>query len=83
MDIEELSERQRLERKGAIARRAEREQSPMQVGVVTRLGDSPAVAIKGGSPVAATNLGGVLRLGQTVIVQSDGNNYWIRGNESL
>ena len=83
MDIAELAERQRLERQRASVRRTQREQSPMQTGVVTRLGDSPTVSIRGGAPVIATSLGGVLRLNQVVIVQSDGNQHWIRGSEAL
>lgn len=83
MDIFELAQRQRIERSRAEVRRAQRNQSQMQVGIVQSVGERPTVSIDGGSAVTAINLGGVLRLGQVILVQSDGLNYWCRGSQSL
>jgi hypothetical protein len=84
MDISELAQRQRIERSQADARRAQRNQSPMQTGVVVSAGgDRVQVAINGGAAVTATNLGGVIRSGEVILVQSDGLNYWVRGAQSL
>jgi hypothetical protein len=81
-DIRELAERQRLERARALARRSQRDSST-QVGVVTGTGDRPTVSIQGGSSVTAINLGGVLRVGDILLVQSDGLNFWVRGAQHL
>jgi hypothetical protein len=79
MTISELALRQRTDRQAAIVRRSQRHLLPVQTGVVTGLGDRPSVAIVGGAAVMAHNLGGVLRLGDVIAVQSDGLNYWVRG----
>jgi hypothetical protein len=83
MDIDQLAQRQRTERQSAAARRAQRIQSPTQYGTVTSLGDRVTVSIQGGAGVVATHLGGVLRLGDQVGLQSDGSRYWVRGSEAL
>jgi hypothetical protein len=83
MDLSELAQRQRTDRRAAELRRAQRHLSPVQTGVVTGLGDRPTVSMMGGAAVSAINLGGVLRLGQVVAVQSDGLSYWIRGAQSV
>lgn len=83
MDISELAQRQRIERSRAEVRRQQRNQSPMQMGLVTGLGDRPTVSIVGGAAVTAINMGGALRLGQVILIQSDGLNYWCRGVQSL
>jgi hypothetical protein len=84
MDISELAEQQRNERTRAEVRRAQRTLSPVQVGVVKSIGDSPQISIVGGAGVTATNLGGVLRLEQLTLVQSDGaGNYFVRGDQSI
>jgi hypothetical protein len=82
--ISELAERQRAERVRAEVRHAQRNLSPVTVGIVTGIGDSPTISIVGGAGVTATNLGGVLRLGQVTLVQSDGaGNYFVRGDQSV
>jgi hypothetical protein len=83
MPLEEMADRQRNTSQAAAARRSQRNQSPVQAGVVERLGSNPAISIQGGAAVNATNLGGVLRVGQVVIVESDGLNYWTRGAQAL
>lgn len=83
MDISDLAERQRIDRSRAEARRAQRNQSPVQVGVVTGLGDRPTISVNGGASISALNLGGTLRLGNVILVESDGLNYWCRGSQSL
>jgi hypothetical protein len=82
--ISELAERQRDERTRAEVRRAQRIMSPVQTGLVTGIGDHPTISIEGGPDVTATNLGGVLRMGQVTLVQSDGaGNYFVRGDQSV
>jgi hypothetical protein len=84
MDLSELAQRQRNERSQTEARRAQRQQSPIQTGVVMEVsGDRVQVSINGGAAVTATNLGGVIRLGEVILVQSDGLNYWCRGAQAL
>jgi hypothetical protein len=84
MDLAELAQRQRNERSQTETRRARRQQSPIQTGVVMEVGgDWVQVSINGGAAVTATNLGGVIRLGEVILVQSDGLNYWCRGAQSL
>jgi hypothetical protein len=82
--ISELAEEQRNERTRAEVRHAQRALSPIQTGIVKSIGDSPTISIVGGAGVTATNLGGVLRLEQHVLVQSDGaGNYFVRGDQSV
>ncbi len=84
MDLSELAERQRIERSRTEVRRSQRQQSPVQTGVVVRAGgDTAIVSLNGGAGVAVQNLGGVLRSGEVVLVQSDGLNYFCRGAQTL
>lgn len=84
MDIAELAQRQRTERSQTEVRRLGRQQSPIQTGVVMHSGgDWVQVSIDGGAAVTATNLGGVIRAGEIILVQSDGLNYWCRGAQTL
>lgn len=80
--IEDYAERQRIERSRAVARRSQRDTS-VQVGVVTSTGDRPRVSINNSSSITAINLGGVLRIGDLTLVQSDGVSYWVSGAQSL
>jgi hypothetical protein len=83
MDLSALAQRQRTDARAAEVRRSQRHLSPIQTGVVTGLGDRPTVSIVGGAAVVAHNLGGVLRIGDVIAVQSDGLSYWIRGAQSV
>ena len=79
MDIRELAEQQRRDARAGQLRRHQRNLSPIQLGFVTQTG----VSINGSESVRATNLGGTVRLGQAVLVQSDGLNFWYRGHQQL
>lgn len=84
LDLSELAERQRIERSQTEVRRSQRQLSPVQAGVVVRSGgDVAIVSLDGGAGVTVQNLGGVLRSGEVVLVQSDGLNYFCRGAQTL
>ena len=84
MDIDNLAQQQRIDRQKALIRRAQREQSTTKTGICTALGpDSIAVSLDNGSAVTAYNLGGVIRIGEVVLVESDGINYFTRGAQQL
>jgi hypothetical protein len=83
LTISELAEQQRNERTKAEVRRVQRNLAAVQIGKVEATGNTPQVSIEGGATVPVINLGGVLRVGAMVLVQSDGINYWTRGAESL
>jgi hypothetical protein len=83
MEIEDYAEQQRHTSTAIAARAAARQQTTLMTGEIISTGDYPIVSIQFGQPIQATNLGGLLRVGDTVMVQSDGLNHYVRGQQSL
>ena len=84
MAIDTFAQQQRIDRQKAQIRRAQREQSTTKTGICTALGpDTVMVSLDNGSAITVYNLGGVIRVGNLVLVESDSINYYTRGDQSL